>query len=89
MQQSLLPEFVTELTRIDSVNRNRQTLNHFVDLAKHHMPGRQGYIYTYQHRGKKAAQEEMEKGLERLKRACKRADVSYDAVCQEHHLNVH
>lgn len=89
MQLSLSDSLDAELHRVENVNRNRQTLKHFIDLAVIQSPGRPGYVYAYQNRGRKAADEESVKALERLERACKRAEVSYEAICQEHHLTVH
>lgn len=82
-QTAFIPELVQEFHRIDSVQRNRKMLKHFIELAKNAQPGRSGYVYNVVNRSKKDADQQCTESIERLERACKRAEVSFETVCQE------
>lgn len=88
-QTALIPELDQEFHRIESIQRNRKTLKHFIDLAKNAQPGASGYLYTAVVRNKKNADQQCIDSIERLKRACKRAEVDYEKVCQENNLRLH
>lgn len=88
-QTAFIPELVQEFRRIDSVQRNRKMLKHFIDLVKNSQPGGSGYIYTVVNRSKKNADQQCLASIELLKRACKRAEVDYETVCQENNLRLH
>ena len=88
-QTAMIPELEQEFHRLDSVQRNRNTLKYFVEFVKNSRPGETGYVYTVVNRSKAHAEKQYAEAIERLKRACKRADVTYDKVCQENNLQLH
>ncbi|WP_396190547.1 hypothetical protein [Flavobacterium sp.] len=79
--------FSSDCLYVNPIDRNRETLKHFIDAAKNSLPGRPGYIYTNAICGKPKAEEVKVKSFDRLQRACKRANVDFYQVCVENNLH--